>query len=72
LGYGYQEYILNEKGLRPKENMLFNNKPDHLGVIEDWDDFNLTSEEEKHLLQNHIDLNEDSIIESMNDKWRDQ
>lgn len=52
--------------------MLFNNKPDHLGVIEDWDDFNLTSEEEKHLLQNHIDLNEDSIIESMNDKWRDQ
>ncbi|MDA7495649.1 hypothetical protein OAL45_00700 [bacterium] len=50
----------------------FDKKPDYLGVIEDWDDFSLASEEEKHLLQNYIDLNEDSIIESMNDKWKDR
>ena len=48
----------------------FDRKPDYLGVLEDWDDYNLDATgEEKNLIQDYIESNHDRIIESMNDKW---
>lgn len=48
----------------------FDRKPDYLGVLEDWDDYNLDATgEEKNLIQDYIESNHDRIIEAMNDKW---